>query len=410
MIIVTRFYIMIEGSAGSKASDERAAADCHKEFKMKKNVLTTAEIRLYNKSQIYKAIYHNGQISKQEISHLLHLSLPTVSQNLTELQEEKLVEIGGISPSTGGRKPQLYRCIADAQIAFGVSILKNTVQIVSVDLNGTILFREQHNISFENVPSYFQQICEAIEKFIVSCNYDRSRILGIGIAMQGLVSRSGDRMIFGKILHNSDVVLEHFTRYLDYPCILLHDAEAAADYELWKQSGIKDAAFILLNRNLGGSLILNGSIHTGPILTSGIFEHMCLVPHGKLCYCGQHGCVESYCSADSLASEAGMPLDAFFQAVRSGQKREAEIWDTYLHHLALAINNILMVVNCDIILGGLLSSFIQPEDIETLRKYVLEKSAFEFFNSYLMSKSTTNDYAEATGAALHYIRQFLDQV
>ena len=103
---------------------------------MKKNALTTAEIRLYNKSQIYKAIYQNKQISKQGISHMLQLSLPTVSQNLSELQAEDLIEICGVSESTGGRKPQLFRCIADARIAFGVSILKNAMQIVSVDLNG----------------------------------------------------------------------------------------------------------------------------------------------------------------------------------------------------------------------------------------------------------------------------------
>lgn len=377
---------------------------------MKKNALTTAEIRLYNKSQIYKAIYQNKQISKQGISHMLQLSLPTVSQNLSELQAEDLIEICGVSESTGGRKPQLFRCIADARIAFGVSILKNAMQIVSVDLNGTTLFKEQHNLLFENTPSYFEKICRIIQDFTSYCNYDSDRILGIGIAMQGLVSRSGDRIIFGKILNNSDVILDHFTQYLDYPCILLHDAETAAAYELWKQPNIHDAAFILLNRNLGGSLILNGTIHTGSVLTSGIFEHMCLFPHGKLCYCGQHGCLEAYCSADSLIMEAGMSLDAFFIAVRAGSVREGKIWDTYLHHLALAINNILMVVNCDIILGGLLSLYIQPADIETLRKYVLEKSAFNFFNSYLMSKSTTNAYAEATGAALHYIKLFLDQV
>ena len=69
-----------------------------------------------------------------------------------------------------------------------------------------------------------------------------------------------------------------------------------------------------------------------------------------------------------------------------------------------------MVVNCDIILGGLLSLYIQPEDLETLRKYIREKSAFDFFSSYLMSKSTTNTYVEATGAALHYINKYLNQL
>ena len=60
---------------------------------MKKSTLTTAEIRRYNKSQIYKTIYNNKEISKQGIGQLLQLSLPTVTQNLTELQQERLIKI-----------------------------------------------------------------------------------------------------------------------------------------------------------------------------------------------------------------------------------------------------------------------------------------------------------------------------
>lgn len=377
---------------------------------MKKTALTTAEIRRFNRSQIYKAIYDNKQISKQGIGYELQISLPTVRQNLSELQEAGLIEICGSSESTGGRKAQLYRCIADARIAFGVSVFKHSLQIVEVDLYGQVLAKEQHNIDFENNGEYFQKICALIQQFILNTEVDRRRILGVGIAFQGLTSRHGDRIVFGKILNNENVTLEHFTRYLDYPCILLHDSETAATYELWKHPDIKDAAFLLLNRNLGGALILDGSIHSGSFLTSGIFEHMCLVPKGRLCYCGQHGCLETYCSAEALMTEADMSLEDFFTKVRSGEKRENEIWDNYLHNLALAMNNILMVVNCDIILGGLLSLYIIPEDLQTLRKYVRMKSAFDFFNSYLMSKSITNTFAEPTGAALHYISEFLDQV
>ena len=377
---------------------------------MKKSTLTTAEIRRYNKSQIYKTIYNNKEISKQGIGQLLQLSLPTVTQNLTELQQERLIKICGSSQSTGGRKAQLYCCIPDARIAFGVVLLKDYIQLVALDLYGTCLAKKQHMISFENSSSYFEQICGMIQAFVDTCSYPKEHILGIGIAIQGLTSQKGDHIIFGKILNNIDVTLDIFTQYLDYPCILLHDAETAAACELWERPDLTDAAFILLNRNMGGALILNGAIHSGSVLTSGIFEHMCLIPHGRLCYCGQHGCLERYCSADSLISEAGMPLEEFFAAVRKKSAREAQIWDSFLHHLALAINNILMVVNCDIRLGGLLSLYIQPEDLETLRRYIREKSAFDFFNSYLMSKSTTNTYVEATGAALYYINQFLDQL
>ena len=377
---------------------------------MSKKTLTTAEIRLFNRSEIYQTIYKEKQVSKQTLSHLLNLSLPTVSQNLSELQSMGLIETCGVSESTGGRKPQLYSCIANARIAFGVVILKDYIQIVALDLYGNVFKKAHYTISFQNYPEYFKEICELIQNFVVSSNYSKELILGIGIATQGLVSKAGDRVIFGNILNNADVTIEHFSRYLDYPCILLHDTEAAALCEIWEQPTITDAVFLLLNRNLGGALILNGQIHSGSVLPSGIIEHMCLVPHGRRCYCGQHGCLETYCSANALMEEAGQPLEDFFIDLRQGKERQLHIWDEYLHNLALAINNILMVVNSDIILGGLLSHYIQPGDIETLRRYVSEKSAFDFFNSYHMSTSTSNTYAEAIGAALYYINNFLNQI
>lgn len=372
--------------------------------------MTTAEIRLFNRSEIYQTIYSEKQVSKQTISQLLHLSLPTVSQNLSELQTMGLIETCGVSKSTGGRKPQLYSCIADARIAFGVVILKDYLQIVALDLYGTVLSKEHYLLPFQNSENYFEKSCELIQNFVSSCNFKHEQILGIGIAIQGLTSKAGDRVIYGNILNNFDVTIDHFSRHLDYPCILLHDSETAAACEIWEHPSITDAVFLLLNRNLGGALIMNGKIHSGPILTSGIIEHMCLVPHGRLCYCGQHGCLETYCSANALMEESGQDLSDFFSDLRKGKERQLQIWDEYLHNLALAINNILMLVNSDIILGGLLSQYLCPEDLDTLSKYVSEKSAFDFFNSYHMGTSTSNTYAEAIGAALHYIKNFLSQL
>lgn len=377
---------------------------------MSRKPMTTAEIRIFNRSEIYQTIYREKQVSKQAISQLLRLSLPTVSQNLSELQTMGLIETSGVSESTGGRKPQLYSCIANARIAYGVVILKDYIQIVALNLYGAVLEKAQYLIPFQNCPDYFEKICKLIQTFITQCNYDHNKILGIGIAIQGLTSKAGDRVIFGNILNNSDVTIEYFSKYLNYPCVLLHDSETAAACEIWEHPEITDAVFLLLNRNLGGALIMNGKLHSGPILTSGIIEHMCLVPHGRLCYCGQHGCLETYCSANALMEEAGQTLPEFFSDLRQGKEKQTQIWDEYLHNLALAINNILMVVNSDIILGGLLSCYLQPEDLETLRSYVLEKSAFDFFNTYHMGTSTSNTYAEAIGAALHYIKIFLTEL
>lgn len=46
------------------------------------------DIKKNNYSAIYHLIYQHGKLSKQEIANQLHLSLPTVTQNLVRLEEE----------------------------------------------------------------------------------------------------------------------------------------------------------------------------------------------------------------------------------------------------------------------------------------------------------------------------------
>ena len=45
---------------------------------------------------------------------------------------------------------------------------------------------------------------------------------------------------------------------------------------------------------------------------SGVIEHMCINPDGPLCYCGNHGCLETYCSANALVHSTGLAAKEFF--------------------------------------------------------------------------------------------------
>ena len=64
-----------------------------------------------------------------------------------------------------------------------------------------------------------------------------------------------------------------------------------------------DAVVLLLNKNLGSALVIHGEVHQGKSMHSGTIEHMCIVPDGKPCYCGGKGCLETYCSAESLQNQ-----------------------------------------------------------------------------------------------------------
>lgn len=372
--------------------------------------LTPMELKKINRARIYQYVYNTKQVSKQEIANALELSLPTVTQSLTYFIEQGLVEKGGVYASTGGRKAQTFLCNSLARVAIGVEVLKEGAEIAAVNLHGAILKEDSFSLHFENTDHYYQQLGHWINQFVEELSYPVKQILGVCVALQGLVSSDGETIIFSEILKSTGVKRTAYQKYISLPCFLIHDTEAAALAETWHKPDIVNAVYLTLNRNFGGTLIINGQVHKGRELNSGAtIEHMCLSPNGPLCYCGKHGCIETYCSADSLRSTAQMELPEFFDRVHSNDPRCCKIWRSYLRYLSLAIDNIRMVVDCDFILGGFLLHFMNESDIELLCRYVKEQCAFDAA-SFTLKLSQYGNKSPKLGAAFSLIDSFFSKI
>ncbi len=79
-----------------------------------------------------------------------------------------------------------------------------------------------------------------------------------------------------------------------------------------------------------------------------------------------------------------------------------------LRHLAIAINNVHMILDCDVILGGLLSEYLQPY-LPILRDYVLAGNPFTG-NADFVQLSTLRHHITPLGAALYFVRAFVSSV
>ena len=371
--------------------------------------LTPIELKKINLRKVYNYIYDARLTSKLAISRALDLSLPTVTQHLGDLVDSGLVEKRGENESTGGRKAQMIHCNATAHLAIGIELLKEQVQIVALDLYGSVLKEDSLPLQYVNEETYYQQLGTWTNSFVDELNYPKDNILGVCISIQGLVSSDGETITFSEILHCTGTRRENFQRYIELPCYLIHDTEAAALAEIWSNSDIDNAFYLALNRNFGGAMILNSHVLHGRELSGGIIEHMCLSPDGPVCYCGKQGCIETYCSADSLKKSAHMELPEFFCRVHSGDPRCNKIWRNFLRHLAIAIDNIRMIADFDFILGGFLIQFMSQSDIDLLTKYVKEQCAFES-PSFMFRISQNGSKSAEIGAALVLVKQFLESI
>lgn len=369
---------------------------------------TTAELKVTNQKNVLSYIYKVHKTSKSDLAEKLGFSRPTINQCLKELEELKLIEKNGYFESTGGRKADAITFIASAKIAIGVELLKNSYEITAINLYGDIIRSVRHQCLFVNSSDYYTGVCHSITNFIDSLNIDTDKILGVGIVLQGLISSDGTCVTYGKILDCTGLDIKSFTAHLPYPCQMIHDAEAAANVELWNSDAVQNALFLHIRGNLSGAFIVNHTFLKGNELKSGVIEHMTLVENGNLCYCGKRGCVEAYCSLHALLQN-DTDIELFFQNLRSGKRDEVRRWNIYLSHLATAIDNIHMLIDYDIILGGILPKYLEPSDISLLHRLIKERTAFPTNREFIRIGSHLT-VPNAKGAALPYVQKYLDSV
>lgn len=377
---------------------------------MSEKGLTNISVKKINRSKVYQYIYRKKITSKLQIVQDLQMGLSTVSQNLNLLEQDGLIEKNGYFESTGGRKANAIQIVSDFRISIGIGILKNMFHITAVDLYGNALYTNTIPFPYSNTPDYYKQVTDKIKEFIATNQYDEEKILGVSIATQGITSPDHSTVLYGNIMNNTGMILEDFSRYLPYPCYLEHDSKSAAFLELWKHPELDSAVVFLLNRNLGGAIITNHQIHQGSSMHSGTIEHICINPDGPLCYCGNRGCLETYCSANALEQAAGMNIKDFFSLLREKKSSQlTQIWKDYLHHLAFAMKNLNLIIDAPIIISGYLAPYFLEDDIAYLTKHINVSSPFALNKEHIFV-GTNGQYTPAIGAALFYINQFIHAI
>ena len=375
---------------------------------MKKSI-TPNQIKENNRNLIYQYIYQNPDVAQQDIAYNLHLSRPTVTANLSSLEEDGLITKNGqVDTAYVGRKAAAYTIVPDFRAGIGVEILRKEVKMIAVNLNGKKILRSVCEIPYKNKDDYFQKVCREILSFKDSIGLSDKQVLGVGFAMQGLISPDSRTVLYGKILECTGLSINSFTRYLPYPCSFIHDADSAAIAELWVSPDLNDAFYLSLSNHLGASLITNRKLVSGDHGHSSTIEHIQMEPDGKLCYCGKHGCMETLCSIHALLEE-DETIESFFEKVRNHEKNTLSRWHTYLQHLAKSINLLHLIYDKTFILGGYLAPYLLENDLAFLYEEIKKLTPFPE-NSDFLQISKMPKHNITIGAALPYIQEFLNKL
>ena len=371
-------------------------------------VASVAALKEQNRRAITGYLYRNHDVTKQTLERELGLSLPTITANLRALEQDGLIERGTPQESTGGRKAQTYEFSPTSHIAIGVAAQSRGITMCAVDLKGNVVARKHKTAQYRDTDAYYRKIGVMATEFAQSMEQRGSKVLGIAFSIQGIVSADGGTITFGNIVGNTGLTLETLSRGIDYPTMMIHDSDASAMAELWFDRTITNAVCVYLERRPGGAVIVDGQLYQGPNQCNGTIEHMRLVPGGDECYCGQRGCMDVYCSPETLM-EDGESLPGFFSVLEQGEQGHRERFDTWMDNVAQAVANIRTVLAGDIIIGGEAARYLDDEDIIDLKHRVDALSPFPS-EHFELRKSSCADDQNIIGAALRFVQSYIDEI
>lgn len=219
---------------------------------------------------------------------------------------------------------------------------------------------------------------QAADKALAEVSLSMDDITSVGVGSPGIVDTQTDSIVFASNLGLKHEPLgEKISRAFDgKPVRLVNDANAAAYGEYIAGSG-KDAqslVMVTLGTGIGGGIIIDGHIVTGFAYGGAELGHLVIDMEGRACACGRRGCFENYGSARGLilTTQAYMrnhpetlmwelcdqslyKVDGrtAFDAKRSGDAGGEVVIDTYIHHLAVGIGNIINSVEPEVLcIGG----------------------------------------------------------
>lgn len=318
--------------------------------------MNTMDIKRENLIRTLQCIQSCEDISLLDLTRRLSLSNTSVLQNVKQLSELGLVTEVGSYESTGGRKARAYAPVRDARLAVGLDLTANHVSVVLINLCGQIEHFQRQRVKFSLDDAYLSGLGEMVESISSGAG---DKIIGVGISLPGIVDNEAGILRHSHVLGLHETPLETFKKYISLPCGYINDANSAGFAEAYGKKDLPICAYLYLSTSVGGALLKNGSLYQGHTLRAGEFGHTTLFPDGRDCYCGKKGCLDAYCSTRILADQAAGSLADFFTRIEAGDQDKQKIWHTYLEHLAIAVNNINMALDCDVIIGGYLGVWFE---------------------------------------------------
>ena len=346
-------------------------------------------VRRWNLSSIFKLIRKRGPISRIELTKISGCSAGTASNHVRTLIEKGFVIETKKGISSGGRKPIQLMVNPNKAYIFSIEIEVNKIKMVLFDLELKVVTKNIIPITYKNdYRKTLEEVFFKIDKMMEEKNLELDNLLGIGVAVPGLIDKVKGILEFAPNLGWKDVhISEIFKDKYGLPVILNNEAKAAAIGE--RESiypNINNMVFVSINEGIGCGIFFNGGLYRGASGNAGEFGHIIIDTNGPLCTCGNKGCWETLASENFIInsylklpnSNKELTKKEIYQLGKNGDKKIIEIFKEAGRNIGIGLVNIVNGLSPELLVigGGIveIKEYIYEEIVKKLEESALSIS------------------------------------
>lgn len=375
-------------------------------------------VKASNQSAILRTIYYYGPISRAEIAQRLELTLPTITTNINKMLKDGLVKEDFIrekSSRPSGRRVRPLQINAEAAYFGGVELKGNRWSVCVTDFCGKILSSADGVLA----DSIYENFINEVGKGFMAC-LDAGRkkpgdLTGIGISLPGMVDHGqGILKVNARFRWIGKDVCRDFAKATGYQGKITLENNAISrglKVQLFHWGELekgKSFAYLVVAAGIACPLFMNTSSYRGSVVESGEAGHMIMEPRGRLCSCGNHGCLEAYASEDAvindckkemekgraqilrgICGDADNPVIAeIVQAQEAGDADVCRIVEEAVYMLGIAVINIInftmpdfMLIDCRLFENKHNRQLLMEQTQSGLHYHTFFKTAIYFVES-----------------------------
>lgn len=386
-----------------------------------------SDLKQINRLAVINLVKTQPGISRADLAKRTGLNKSTIGKIVQELLDEHwLQEDHTPTPLNGaGRRPTGLTLNGHVLALLGAEIGVDYITVLACSITGETLFNATLPYQHGNMEASIDQLIELLEHAWRIMDTMNHEVLGLGIAVPGLVNALDEKIIALPNLNWHDVSMIQLLRERfvsknlpTIPVTILNDANAAALSEfVFGHTQYRRSALVHLTLGIGvgAGIITEKGLYRGFNGWAGEIGHSILQPvNGLRCACGQYGCVETLVSQRALSHAVTgdrqmLSIDALQRRLAKDDEKVKQGLNAVGHYLGIVLRNVANILNPEtIVLGGPMSQFGQHLIDPTIQSFKAHTGRNHILPNIQLCEFGHN--AAALGAAAAILSQHVEPI